>query len=354
MRIGVIGCGNICGIYFENLGKSNEVKIVSCADLDPAKAASASEKYGVPAAESAEALIADPNVDLVLNLTVPKAHHAISKQALRKQKHVYSEKPLALTAAKGADLVDCAKQYGVLLGCAPDTVLGAGIQTCRQLIDEGAIGKPLSFNAFMQCPGHESWHPAPEFYYEEGGGPMLDMGPYYLSALVTLLGAIRTVQSYAKSAWDIRTITSQPKAGTEVLVETPTHIASLLEFETGVVGHFTASFDVQQSTLPHVEIVGTEGTLLVPDPNGFGGEPKIWTKMTRTWESVPLRTPHSDNARGLGVIDLARAVKEHRAPRASGDLALHILEAMELTVAGTSGTMLSTRAFQPMPMDETL
>ncbi len=350
LRIGVIGCGNISSIYLENLAKFEGTTVVSCADLDIARAQASAEKYGVPRAQSPEELLASDDIDLVLNLTVPKAHSEVNLSALEHGKHVYVEKPLSLDRTDGKRQIDLAREKQLLVGGAPDTFLGAGLQTCKRLIDEGAIGEPTGVNAFMLCHGHESWHPSPEFYYELGGGPLFDMGPYYLTALVSLMGPISHVQSLARATFPERTITSQPKQGKVIEVETPTHIAALLHFETGAIGQLTTSFDVWHHTMPHIEIYGRDGSLGVPDPNGFGGPVKIRKAGQSDWEEVQVTGPYSQNSRGLGVLDMAYALCRGREARASGALAFHVLDVMQgiLEAAETrSGQAISSRANRP-------
>lgn len=327
LSIGVVGCGAISGIYFQNFRKFG-LHVAACADLDQERATLIAQKWEVDRVLSTDALLTDPKVDVVVNLTVPKAHHEINLAAVRAGKHVYVEKPLAVERAEGKHLLEEAKAKNVKVGCAPDTVLGAGIQTCRKLIDDGEIGTPVGAHAFMLCPGHESWHPSPAFYYERGGGPMFDMGPYYVTALVTLLGGIQSVSGSARISFPTRTITSEPKRGQLVQVETPTHISGLLNFESGAVGSITTSFDVQRTTLPCIEVYGSEGSILVPDPNGFSGPVKLFKKGTDNWRDVSLTHPHADNGRGLGVLDLIESVEENRPNRASGELAFHVLDAM--------------------------
>jgi predicted dehydrogenase len=327
LRVGIVGCGNISGIYFQNLGDYEETQIVAVADLDLDRAKAAAEKHGVPLALKPSELISHPDVDLVLNLTIPKAHAAVAIQAIQAGKHVYSEKPLAINRGEAAEFLSLAHEKGVRVGCAPDTFLGAGIQTCRKLIDDGAIGEPVGGSAFMLCRGHETWHPAPEFYYEAGGGPMLDMGPYYVTALVNLLGPIQRVSGSVKITFPTRTITSQPKAGQVIDVATPTHLVGSLDFANKAIVQLATSFDVYGSHEPIIAIYGSEGTLLVPDPNGFGGE----VKLRRGWgefASVPHTHGDAENARGIGVRDIARSIAENRPHRASGDLAFHVLDVM--------------------------
>ncbi len=328
VRIGIVGCGNISGIYFHNLGSYPSTKIVACADLDLDRAKSAAEKYGVALALTPDELIAHPDVDLVLNLTIPAAHGPVAQQAVEHGKHVYNEKPLTATRAQAQTLLATAKQNGVLVGGAPDTFLGGGIQTCRRLIDEGRIGQAIGAQAFMLCRGHENWHPAPEFYYQKGGGPMLDMGPYYVTALVNLLGPVRRVTGSVRASFPTRLITSQPKAGTIITVETPTHLTGVLDFACGAIGEITTSFDVMHSRLNPITIYGSEGTLIVPDPNGFGGDVEVWGKGDSTWTNVPLSPGFNENDRGLGVLDMAYAIRNGRTARAGGGLGYHVLDIM--------------------------
>ncbi|MBX3117838.1 MAG: Gfo/Idh/MocA family oxidoreductase [Fimbriimonadaceae bacterium] len=353
MRIGVVGCGAISGIYFQNLATYAETEVVSCADLDVDKAKAAAEKYGIAQVQSVDALLANSEVDLVLNLTVPKAHYSVNIASLQAGKHVYVEKPLAVEREEGQEMMKLAQEKGLRVGCAPDTVLGAGIQTCRKLIDDGLLGKVIGGNSFMQCPGHESWHPSPEFYYEKGGGPLFDMGPYYLSAFVTLLGPVEAVTSVAKTTYPTRTITSEAKRGKVVEVETPTHIVSILEFANGAAVQLTTSFDVQASRLPNIELYGTEGSISVPDPNGFGGPIQIRVKGQSDWQDQPHTHPHPENGRGLGVRDLVQAIRENRPARAGGEVAFHVLDIMHACLeSALSGhrVKLQSSVPQPVPM----
>lgn len=348
----IIGCGNISGIYAENLSASEEVELVAFADLDSSRAVEAAKRHGGRALTPHEVL-ADPSIEIVVNLTVPKAHYAVSMAALESGKHVYSEKPLAVELDHGRELVDTARLRGLLLGCAPDTFLGGSPQTCRKLIDEGAIGQPVGANCFMLCHGHESWHPAPEFYYQAGGGPMMDMGPYYLTALVFLFGPVARVSAMSRATFPTRRVTSAPNAGRVVAVETATHVAALLEFQNGAIGQITTSFDVWHSTLPPIELYGTEGSMLVPDPNGFGGVVKVRGSAEESWREVPIEFGHTENSRGLGVADLARALDEGRPPRASGELALHVLEVMHAALESGSSRRtveVAARVNRPAPL----
>ncbi|MDR3689786.1 MAG: Gfo/Idh/MocA family oxidoreductase [Fimbriimonas sp.] len=328
VRIGIIGVGNISGIYLKNLKEFRSTEIVAVADIDADRARFVAEKHGIPQAMAPKALLASADVEFVLNLTIPNAHGPIAIAAAQAGKHVYNEKPLCISMEDAKTLLDTAKSKGVLVGSAPDTFLGGGIQTCRALIDSGAIGEPVAANAFMMGRGHESWHPSPEFYYQLGGGPMFDMGPYYLTALVNLIGPVKRVAASARISFPTRTITSQPKAGTVIQVETPTHLCGAIDFVNGAIGQVTMSFDVYSSPLPNIVIYGSEGTLVVPDPNGFGGQPMLKQAKDTEFHAVELTHGYTEGERGIGVVDMCYAIRNGGAHRASGDLAYHVLEVM--------------------------
>ncbi|OPZ26011.1 MAG: 1,5-anhydro-D-fructose reductase [Lentisphaerae bacterium ADurb.BinA184] len=325
--IGIVGCGNISGIYLQRCAQFEFLKILACADLDLERARAAAAKNGIPTACTTDELLRNPQIEVVLNLTVPHAHGPVALAALAAGKSVYNEKPLAVSRADARKMLDLAAKKGLLVGGAPDTFLGGGHQTCRKLIDDGAIGRPVAATAFMTCHGHESWHPSPEFYYEKGGGPMFDMGPYYLTALVNLLGPVKRVTGSARISFPTRTITSQPKNGKVVTVEVPTHVAGVMDFASGAIGTIITSFDVWAAQLPRIEVYGSEGSLSVPDPNGFGGSVRL-LRPGSDWQEVALTHGYADNWRGLGVADLARALRQGRKPRAGGDLTYHVLDIM--------------------------
>jgi predicted dehydrogenase len=326
MRVGVIGCGKISGIYFQNLTRLPQTDVVRCADLDVERAKRSAARFGVPAAGTVDELLADPDVELVVNLTVPAAHVAVGLAAVRAGKHVYAEKPLAVTAADGRRLLAAAAEAGVRVGSAPDTFLGAGLQTARALVDEGAIGRPLSGAVFMLSPGHEHWHPAPDFYYQAGGGPLFDMGPYYLTALVNLFGPVAAVSAVAGAGHTTR----RTPDGREIPVEVPTHVAAVLEFAGGASVTAVFSFDVPASTIPHgIEIYGSDGTVVVDNPNHFGGPVLVRGRADTEWREAPLRTPWSADSRGIGVAEMVAAIEAGRDHRASGTLAQHVLDTME-------------------------
>jgi predicted dehydrogenase len=354
--IGIVGCGKISGIYLKNLTQRfANTRVVACADLVADRARKAAEEHGVAKACTVEELLRDPEVAIVLNLTIPKVHADVSLAALQAGRHVYLEKPLAVTRADGARVVDAARRAKLRLGGAPDPFLGAGIQTCRKIIDDGWIGRPLGATAFMTCHGHEDWHPDPEFYYQPGGGPLFDMGPYYLTALVTLLGPVVRVAGSTRTNFPERIITSDPQRIRKVKVEVPTHVAGILEFASGAVGMIMTSFDVWSARLSAIEIYGTEGSLSVPDPNSFGGPVAVQRMRDEQWREVPLAFEYAKDARGLGVADMADAVAKGRPHRASGDLMYHVLEVMEAihdaSAAGRSIEIKSTcERSAPLPL----
>lgn len=328
VKIGVLGTGAISGIYFKNLTHLfTEVEITAVCDLFTEKAREAAEEYKIPKVyETMEEILADDEIEIILNLTRPNEHYKTTKAALLAGKHVYSEKPLAAVYEEGAELAALAAEKGLMLGGAPDTFLGAGIQTCRRLIDNGFIGDVVGAQAQMVCHGHESWHPAPEFYYQAGGGPMMDMGPYYITALVNLVGRVKGVSGMCTKGFTQRIITSEPKRGTVIDVEVPTHTAGLLKFENGAIGTVLTTFDVFYDRQAFLEIYGTKGTLRVPDPNGFGGSVSLLRPEDGNFKEMPLLFSYKENSRGLGLADMAKALRTKRDFRADAQLTLHVLE----------------------------
>ncbi len=330
INVAIVGCGNISGIYLKNLTTRWEhIKVYAVADLNPQSASRAATEYQIPNIMTLDEILTDDNVDIVLNLTTPHVHFEIAKRVLESRKHIYLEKPLSLTYAQGKELVDYADAHGLYIGCAPDTFMGAGISTCKDLIERGVIGDVIGATAFMVCHGHESWHPNPEFYYQEGGGPMFDMGPYYLTALTEMMGNACYVAGMTTVGYKERTITSEPKKGKVIQVEVPTHINGLIRFESGSIANMITSFDVWGSTLPCLEIHGTLGSIQCPDPNGFGGTVKC-KASDRPFEEVPYVNEYSENCRGIGLADMAQAILSKTPTfRANGHRALHVLEIME-------------------------
>jgi len=329
LGVGVIGCGNISNAYFHHAKPLAEyIKFVSCADIDVARAKAKAAEHGLSKGYTVKELLADPEVDIVLNLTIPAVHAEVNLQALKAGKHAYTEKPFSFTYKQGLTILKEAQKRKLRLGCAPDTVLGGGIQTCRKLIDDGAIGKPIAAMANMMSHGPESWHPNPIFFYQPGAGPLFDMGPYYLTSLVTMLGPVKSVSAITATSFKEREIGSQPFKGKKIKVTTPTHNSGVLEFAGGAVATVTMSFDVWAHGCPRLEIYGTEGSIQCPDPNNFNGDVMLWTKKTSAWEKVPL-THNGETGRALGLADMAYGIQTKRPHRASGELGLHVVEVME-------------------------
>jgi len=348
LRVGLIGCGNISGEYMLSLQQYPKLlQVAACADQDGNRAAAFSQRYSVPALTPA-ALLQQENIDLILNLTPPAAHFRVSLSAIMSGKHVYSEKPLAISLEEGVQLLDAAQKQGVLLGCAPDTFLGEGYQTCRTVLMNGALGDPVAASAFMMCHGHEDWHPAPDFYYKAGGGPLFDMGPYYLTALVYLLGPVRRVTAFAGAAFPERTVTSMPGEERRIAVETFTHYTISLELGGGVLVSMSMSFDIWHSSLPHLEIYGSRGTLFCPDPNTFEGPVRLIT-ADGCLEELRLSSAYHAG-RGAGLLDMVHALQQKRAPLVSAGLALHVLEVMTaVETSARSGQAVAIQSRTALP-----
>ena len=330
LRVGVVGCGIIAKRYVADSGAFPSWEPVVCCDLDEAAANAFAAEFGLRTATFDE-LIADPGVDLVLNLTPPRAHAPLVTAALEAGKHVYTEKPLSATVAEGRELVRLAEQRGVRLGCAPDTFLGSVYETGRQLIEDGAIARPLGATATILVGGPDTWHPNAEMFYRVGGGPVHDLAPYYLTALVSLLGPIEAVAGFSSLPTPERVLGAGPRAGQTVTVEVPTHVSALLRHERGALATLTVSFEARDQYLSGLEVYGTEGSLRLPDANAFGGE--LVLRRSLHEEVVDIESRGGREARGLGIEDLAVALREGRPHRASGELALHVLETAEAIVA---------------------
>jgi predicted dehydrogenase len=328
MKIGIVGCGTISQVYLEQARTFDVLEVHAVCDLVPERANAKGKAHRVPNIyHTIEAIVADPKIEMIVNLTPPVEHASVALLALEAGKSVYNEKPLAIRREDAQKMLRLAAQKGLRVGCAPDTFLGAGLQTCRKLIDDGTIGEPVGATAFMMRHGLEDWHPSPEFFYQVGGGPMFDVGPYYLTALVSLLGPVQRVAGLARISFPERVIGSLPKRGTKFQVEVPTHVTGLLEFACGPIGTIITSFDVWKSSLPWIEIYGSQGTLSLPDPNTFDGPVVVW-KQDGAEENIPLLPLRTHNSRGLGVADMATAMRKNRPHRASGKMAYHVLDIM--------------------------
>ncbi len=326
--IGIIGCGNISTAYLKAAQRFPVLDIKAVADMRSEAAEKRGAEFNVPWMRVDQLLKRD-DVELVINLTVPLAHTDVSLAVLDAGKHVHSEKPLGVNVTEARKVMELAAMKNLRVGCAPDTFLGGGHQTARKLIDDGVIGTPVAGSAFFMCPGHERWHPSPGFYYLRGGGPMLDMGPYYITDLVQLLGPVASVMGSTARPKSERLVTSEPMNGTLIPVEVSTHVAGMLEFESGAVVSIAMSFDVPKHRHTPIEIYGDKGSILEPDPNRFGGEVQV-AKTGGEWETMPLTHGHVEGEfRSIGAADMATAIVTNRPHRASGALALHVLEVME-------------------------
>lgn len=357
VRVGLMGAGFISDIYLTNAAKYHELDVVSCADLDLDRAQQQATKHGVPRACSPDELLADPDVELVINLTIPRAHAEVGMATLAANKHLYSEKPFTIEREDAARLLAAAAERDLRVGSAPDTFLGGSLQTCRHLIDDGAIGQPVAATAFMVSHGHEWWHPNPAFFYQYGGGPLLDMGPYYLTALVHLLGPVRRVTGSARASFPERTISSEPLKGQTITVEVPTHVAAVLDFASGAIATLVTSFDVWAADVPRIEIYGATGNLGIPDPNTFGGPIRIRTAGAKEWAEAPLTFASAENSRGIGAADMAAAIRTGEPHRASGELAYHVLDIMRSILdASETGRHvdLQSTCDRPAPLAEGL
>jgi len=334
MNVGIVGCGMIVKPYLRACGESKWLNLAACSDLLEERAAAAcamaaENGWGSPRVRGYEEILADGEIDLVLNLTNPKAHFDLNMRALEAGKHVHAEKPLCVSREEGRELLQCAAGNNVRLGCAPDTFLGSGHQTARALIDDGAIGEPLSITLFFVGGGPDGYHEDPEFFFQAGAGPMFDVGVYCLTDVINLLGAVKKVAGMTSTAWDERTVLSRKKYGRKFKVEVPTHVSASLEFANGTVGTFVTSFDIKGGHhLPRIEIYGTEGTLCVPDPNGFGGKPVLFrtAEADKGWREIEPTHGYGGGNKGIGAADMAAAIAGDRVHRAGGDLAFHVLD----------------------------
>jgi predicted dehydrogenase len=350
MKVGIVGCGVISEEYAKN-APAFDFELAACADIQHSYAEALAAKHGIGALALDE-LLADPAIDVVLNLTPPSAHAEVTQAALAVGKHVYSEKPLAPDAATATELVAEAERRGLLIGCAPDIFLGGAFQAARALIDEGAIGEPVAVSAAMLVGGADLWHPSPEQFFQDGAGPLLDMGPYYLTAIVTLLGPVRAVAGFAATRTDERTIATGPRAGSTFVVGTPSHVATTMELWSGATANLVASFEAADRYVCDLEIHGREGVVALPDPNAFGGPLRL-RRNRGDWKKVRYQSRGAREARGIGLQDLVEAVEERRAPRASGGLAVHVVDVARsaLQAAAERRTVeVTSRAERPDPL----
>ncbi|MFC3688562.1 Gfo/Idh/MocA family protein [Aquipuribacter hungaricus] len=354
MRVGVVGCGAILPQYLQTFAGLTSVQLVAVADLEPARAEAVTADLRGVRALTVDDLLADDEVDVVLNLTVPAAHAEVSLRAMAAGKHVYTEKPFTSTTEQATQVLDAARAAGVLVGCAPDTVLGTGVQTARKAVDDGLVGAPVFATATMLTPGHERWHPNPDFYYVPGGGPLMDMGPYYVTTLVTLLGPVASVVGAGSRTRGLRTIGTGPREGEQVPVSTDSHVTAVLVHESGVLSTLVMSFDGVATRAPNIEVHGELGSLVLPDPNYFDGDVELCTLAERDagWQVLPVSAGYRGAGRGYGLADMAvtPAGQQHRA---NEELGFHVLDVMESvlasTASGASVPMRSTAA-RPAPV----
>ena len=364
MKIGVLGCGHVSDQYFQGLGRYESLTILACADLDEERAARKAAAHGVPRACSPDQLLSDDEVELVVNLTPPQAHAPVSLSGIRAGKHVWSEKPLATNLDDARALLDAATDAGVRLGCAPDTFLGGSLQTAIKLVDDGWLGEPVSAVAFASEPGYEHWHPDVRSFYRAGGGPALDLGPYWVAALVATLGPVARVSASARATFPERVVGVGPRRGERFPVEVPTHVTGTLEFDSGPIATVLMSWDIWATNLPYVEIYGTAGSLSVANPDEFHGEPRLRRAGAEElrqpppppgslhWSPIPLVQP-GDVGRGIGIADMALAIRDGRPHRASGELAYHVLEVLlAFERSGSEGRHIAveSRCARPAPL----
>lgn len=354
-KIGIIGCGNIAQVYLEDFVKSyhQQIEVIACADIVLEKAQQTAARFAIPMAGSVEELLSIPEIDIVVNLTIPAVHTKVNKMILEAGKHVYCEKPLALTMDEAKEVLALAKQKGLRVACAPDTFMGPALQTCKKLIDGGWIGQPIAASTNIVGWGPETWHPNPQFFYQHGGGPLLDMGPYAIAALVALFGPMQQMQCIASRSLDKRLIYSEPHRGAWMDVDVSTHYSGSAKMANGVIVSMNMSFDIWKSSLPALEVYGTEGTLQTPHPADFTGEIKLFRSngmidslegrgepvSKDSWYQVPLSYSGSvGNRRGLGVVDLSAAIEKGRQHRTNEDFILHCTEILlAFDKAATSG-----------------
>lgn len=351
--VGVVGLGVILDAYLATLADHPGIRVAAVADLDPARAEAVSARLPGSRPSTVAELLGADDVETVLDLTTPGAHAEIALACARSGKNHYGEKPLAATLGDASAVVQAAARAGVGLGCAPDTVLGTGVQTARAVVDAGLVGRPTAAVATWVSAGHEAWHPHPDFYYLPGGGPLLDMGPYYLTSLVHLLGPVVSVTGTAGRLRDSRTIGSGPRAGEVIPVEVATHVAGTLEHASGAISTITVSFDAPGTRARPIEVYGEEGTVSVPDPNTFGGDVELLTRGGTSWEPVAPRAGFVDSSRGVGLLEMVGAAGLGDAPaeaRASGAVGLHVMEIMTgLLDSASSGrrTQISSAPVRP-------
>ncbi len=356
MKIGIIGCGNISNIYLKNASRFKDIELVACADIRMEVAEQKAKEFNIRAM-TVDEMLADPEIEMIINLTIPQAHTDVNMKILKAGKHVYCEKPFALNLADASKILDFAKKKSLKVGSAPDTFLGAGYQTCRQFIDEGKIGQPVAGTVIMLGRGPEKWHPNAPIFYQKGAGPMFDIGPYYMTALVSLLGPAKSLSAYTTRAFNERIGGAGVYAGKKFKVEAFTHYSGTIEFYNGALINVAVSFDIYKHAHNPVEIYGTEGSLICPDPNTFGGPVKLYQPWMKDWTECNLTHKYAENSRMFGAADISASIKTGREHRCSGELARHALEIMiAFEEASKSGKkyLLKTKCEKPAPINSSL
>ena len=357
MKIGIIGCGNISQQYLKNAPRFSHIELVACADIIEAAAAARAAEFGLRSV-SVDALIQDPEIGLIINLTVPAVHAAVSLRILNAGKHVYSEKPLAIDLRDAQRILDCAREKGLRVGCAPDTILGDSHQLCRRILDSGAVGEIVSGTAFIMSRGPEAWHPNPFFFYEKGAGPLFDMGPYYLSALINFLGPVRSVCALTKTSFPERTAGCEAHRGKKIKVDVPTHYSGLLEFESGAQITCVMSWEVWKHGHAPIELYGAEGSLqMLSEAYLFGGPVKLFRRDGKEWEDQTAPERYPSGCRLVGVAEMVRAISENRPHICSGKMAYHVLEVMhafEASAEKGKTILIKSRCEQPGLLPEDL
>ena len=371
-KIGLIGCGNIAETYFRAQDYFNNIKFVACADKFPEVSKKCADQYNIKSL-TVDEIIHDTNVDVILNLTIPQAHFEISKIALEAGKHVYSEKPMSIKYDEANELVNLAKDNNLYIGNAPDTFLGGGGQVARKFVDDGDIGKVLTGNFIFAFPGVQEFHPNPESWFQSGGGPVIDMGPYFFTTLVNLLGPVKNVRSRGKKFADQREYLVGPKKGKSFNVDISTSVMLDIEFANEAIVQGFISFDVQNHARNHMELYGTKGSLVVPDPNMFGGPVLLSRELGSEWQEFSVEdkylgktniinhsgrsneAPKQSNYRGVGLSEMIYSIENNIQHRCNGDLALHVLDIIESTIIASETkkeVSLRSTCEQPKPLSE--
>jgi predicted dehydrogenase len=356
-RVGIVGCGVISNTYASTMQAFEHLDVMACADIVAEKAEQLAATHGIPRSCGIEELLADPDIEIVLNLTPASQHVAVNRAIIENGKSVFSEKPLATDLVDALDLVELAAKAKVRIGCAPDTFMGAGLQTARAALDSGLIGEPVGATAFMMGRGPERWHPNPGIFYERGAGPLYDMGPYYLTALIQLLGPARLVTAVGRTTYPTRTIGSGPHQGDAIAVEVPTHVSTTIEYDSGAIATLVTSFDVVATRHRFIEIYGSEGTLSVPDPNRFDGTVAFFRLGDTDWTPIELKAPTMPQQRGIGMADMGWAARTGRPHRASGTQAAHVVDLMASAITSSEKHVvveLATTCERPEPLPDHL